>query len=55
MLQAEGTATSLAEHQDRIAAVLMQVIPVAEISYDLVMDEDMAFVEGSYRLPGNEW
>jgi hypothetical protein len=24
----------------------------AEISYDLVMEEDMAFVEGTYRLPG---
>jgi hypothetical protein len=24
----------------------------AEISYDLVMDDDMEFVEGSYRLPG---
>ena len=28
---------------------------VAEISYDLVMEEDMAFVEGSYRLPGEDW
>jgi hypothetical protein len=27
----------------------------AEISYDLVMDDDMAFVEGSYRLPGGPW
>jgi hypothetical protein len=26
-----------------------------EISYDLVMDDDMAFVEGSYRLPGEDW
>ena len=26
-----------------------------EISYDLVMDEDMDFVEGSYRLPGGDW
>lgn len=51
MLEAEGTAASLAEHEERIAAVLEQVVPVAEISYDLVMDEDMAFVEGSYRLP----
>lgn len=27
----------------------------AEISYDLVMDDDMAFVEGCYRLPGGPW
>lgn len=27
----------------------------AEISYDLVMDEDMNFVEGTFRLPGGEW
>lgn len=27
----------------------------AEISYDLVMDDDMPFVEGTYRLPGQEW
>lgn len=26
-----------------------------EISYDLVMDEDMGFVEGTFRLPGGEW
>jgi len=26
-----------------------------EISYDLVMDDDMEFVEGTYRLPGSEW
>ncbi len=26
-----------------------------EISYDLVMDEDMPFVEGTYRLPGGDW
>jgi len=26
-----------------------------EISYDLVMDGDMAFVEGTYRVPGGEW
>jgi hypothetical protein len=26
-----------------------------EISYDLVMDEDMPFVEGTYRLPDHEW
>jgi hypothetical protein len=27
----------------------------AEISYDLVMENDMSFVEGTYRLPGREW
>ena len=27
----------------------------AEISYDLVMDDDMEFVEGAYRLPGGDW
>jgi hypothetical protein len=27
----------------------------AEISYDLIMDEDMAFVEGTYHLPGHDW
>ena len=27
----------------------------AEISYDLVMDGDMPFVEGTYRLPGEDW
>jgi hypothetical protein len=27
----------------------------AEISYDLVMDDDMSFVEGTYRLPGRGW
>ena len=26
-----------------------------EISYDLVMEEEMDFVEGTYRLPGGEW
>lgn len=55
MLQAEGTGASLAEHEERIAVALEQVVPAAEISYDLVMDEDMEFVEGSYRLPGGDW
>jgi hypothetical protein len=27
----------------------------AEISYDLVLDEDMGFLEGTYRLPGGDW
>lgn len=26
-----------------------------EISFDLVMEEEMAFVEGTYRLPGEDW
>jgi hypothetical protein len=28
---------------------------IAEISFDLVMDDDMDFVEGAYRLPGCVW
>ncbi len=28
---------------------------LGEISYDLVMDDDMPFVEGTYRLPDSEW
>jgi hypothetical protein len=55
MLQAEGTAASLAEHEARIATVLEQIVLSAEISYDLVMGDDMDFVEGTYRLPGGEW
>jgi len=27
----------------------------AEISYDLVMQDDMCFIEGTYRLPGRRW
>jgi hypothetical protein len=27
----------------------------AEITFDLVMTEDMPFVEGCYRLDGGEW
>jgi hypothetical protein len=27
----------------------------AEISYDLVMDDDMSFVEGTYRLADGVW
>jgi hypothetical protein len=27
----------------------------AEISYDLVMGDDMGFVEGTFRLPGGDW
>jgi hypothetical protein len=27
----------------------------AEISYDLVMDDEMSFAEGAFRLPGGEW
>lgn len=26
-----------------------------EISYDLVMDDDMSFVEGTFRSPGGPW
>ena len=26
-----------------------------EISYDLVMDDEMPFVEGTYRLAGEDW
>ncbi len=26
-----------------------------QVSYDLIMEEDMAFVEGCFRLPGGEW
>jgi hypothetical protein len=55
MLQAEGTAASLAEHEERIAVALERIVPVAEISYGLVMGDDMDFVEGTYRLPGGEW
>ena len=29
--------------------------PDAEISYDLVMEGDMAFVEGTYRIGGCDW
>ena len=27
----------------------------AEISYDLVMEDETSFVEGTFRLPGGEW
>lgn len=27
----------------------------AEISYDLVMEDEMSFAEGAFRLPGGEW
>ena len=27
----------------------------AEITFDLIMTEDMPFVEGCYRLPGEAW
>jgi hypothetical protein len=27
----------------------------AEINYDLVMDDQMGFVEGTYRLPEGDW
>jgi hypothetical protein len=28
---------------------------IAEISFDLVMEESMEFVEGTYRLPNFDW
>jgi hypothetical protein len=28
---------------------------IGEISYDLVMEEDMQFVEGTYRIGGGDW
>jgi hypothetical protein len=31
------------------------MIAEAEISYDLVMVDNMSFVEGCYRLPGLPW
>jgi hypothetical protein len=27
----------------------------AEISYDLMMEDELDFVEGTYRLPGGDW
>lgn len=27
----------------------------AEISYDLVMEDDVSFVEGTFRLPSGDW
>jgi hypothetical protein len=27
----------------------------AQISFDLIMDDDMSFIEGSYQLPGYPW
>ena len=27
----------------------------AEICFDLVMEKEMSFVEGTYRLPGRGW
>ena len=29
--------------------------PNGEISYDLVMEDDMAFIEGCYRIGGCDW
>ena len=26
-----------------------------EISYDLIMEPDMSFVEGTFRVPGQDW
>jgi hypothetical protein len=33
----------------------MEVTVRGEISYDLVMTDDMSFVEGTFRLEGSEW
>jgi hypothetical protein len=30
-------------------------MPQPEISYDLIMEPDMDFVEGTYRLSGGDW
>ena len=51
MLQAEGNARSLVEHEERIAAALERLVPVAEISYDLVMGDDMDFVRAPTGCP----
>jgi hypothetical protein len=29
--------------------------PPGEISYDLVMDDDMEWIEGTFRIPGLDW
>jgi hypothetical protein len=29
--------------------------PIGDISYDLLMEDDMAFTEGSYRIGGCDW
>ena len=46
-----------AAHHERAGLNAAEVGPGmrAEISYDLVMGDDMAFVEGTYRLPGGDW
>ncbi len=28
---------------------------LGEISYDLVMEEDMSFIEGTFRVDGGDW
>jgi hypothetical protein len=30
-------------------------MPQPEISYDLIMEPNMGFVEGTYRLAGGDW
>lgn len=30
-------------------------VAVAELTFDLVMENDMSFVEGCYRLPNEHW
>src|SRR5687767_1242581 len=44
-----------AGREHRARAIPVANNPRGEISYDLVMEEDMGFVEGTYRLPGGEW
>lgn len=39
----------------RSAAEALREEMRAEISYDLVMADDMEFVEGTFRLPGGDW
>jgi hypothetical protein len=35
--------------------LVLGIIMRAEISYDLVMEDDMSFVEGTYRLTDGVW
>lgn len=39
------------QSEESLAGIKMR----AEISYDLVMNDDMEFVEGAYRLPDGDW
>jgi hypothetical protein len=44
-----------AGREHRARAIPVANGPRGEISYDLVMEDNMSFVEGTYRLPGGEW